>query len=123
VGPVVIPESLLPHLVDILTPGQTTDRYGNTVDDWTTATRAEVRAWVQQQTGSELTDLRSAQIGQWVLLCNPRTTDGAVLAVPGNARIQWTGYGITFEVDGPPGPAYEPSELHHYEVRLKVVEG
>ncbi|WP_329151220.1 hypothetical protein OIU91_28375 [Streptomyces sp. NBC_01456] len=117
----MIPDDLLPHLVDVEQPGTTTDRYGNEVDDWTTSTHAAVNAWMQQNTGAEDTDQRSAQIGEWLMLCNSRDTSGQPLTVRGEARVHWLG--LDFEVIGPPGPAYEPAALHHFEIRLKVVEG
>ncbi|MGC4946175.1 hypothetical protein ACLQ2N_08210 [Streptomyces sp. DT224] len=117
----MIPDDLLPHLVEVETPGRTTDRYGNTVDDWSASTRAPVQGWMQQNTGGEETDQRNAQIGEWLLMCNPWSTDGAALTVHGADRVHWNG--AVFEVIGPPGPAYEPAALHHYEIRLKTVEG
>ncbi|MFJ9468330.1 hypothetical protein [Streptomyces caniferus] len=117
----MIPDDMLPHLVDVEQPGKTTDRYGNEVDDWATSTHAAVQAWMQQNTGAEDTDQRNAQIGEWLMMCNPSDTGGQPLTVRGEARVHW--HGLDFEVIGPPGPAYEPAELHHYEIRLKVVEG
>lgn len=112
---------MLPHLVEVEHPGKRLDRYDNEVDDWSTSTRVDVRAWMQQNTGSEVTDQRNAQIGEWLLLCNPWDVDGNPLTVHGSARVHWND--STWEVAGPPGPAYEPAELHHYEIRLKTVEG
>lgn len=117
----MIGDDLLPHLVDVEQPGKTTDRYGNEVDDWATSTHAAVNAWMQQNTGTENTDGRNAQIGEWLMVCNPFDVDGDPLTVHGEARVHWNG--LDFEVIGPPGPAYEPTELHHYEIRLKAVEG
>lgn len=117
----MIPDDLLPHLVDVEHPGSKVDRYDNTVDDWTTSTHAAVQAWMQQNTGAEDTDQRNAQIGEWLMLCNPSTVDGDPLTVHGSARVHWGG--VDFEVIGPAGPAYEPADLHHYEIRLKTVEG
>jgi head-tail adaptor len=119
----VIPDEMLPHLVDVEHPGRTTDRYENEVDDWSpgATTHAEVAAWLQQNTGAEDTDQRSAQIGEWLMICNPVDTAGASLTVHGSARVQWGE--LSFEVIGPPGPAYTPAEFHHYEIRLKSVEG
>ncbi|MEV3855054.1 hypothetical protein AB0J38_12095 [Streptomyces sp. NPDC050095] len=117
----VIGDDLLPHLVEVEHPGRTIDRYGNEVDDWTASARVPVQAWMQQNTGAEDTDQRNAQIGEWLMLCNPVDAAGAPLTVRGEARVHWQA--LAFEVIGPPGPAYEPGELHHYEIRLKAVEG
>ncbi|MFI7009972.1 hypothetical protein [Streptomyces sp. NPDC050145] len=117
----MIGADLLPHLVEVEHPGSTTDRYGNVVDDWSTSTRMPVRAWVQQSTGSEDTDQRNAQIGEWLLICNPVGVPGGPLTVHGADRVHW-GTAV-FEVIGPAGPAYTPNELHHYEIRLRVVMG
>ncbi|MFJ9979698.1 hypothetical protein [Streptomyces cyaneofuscatus] len=117
----MIPDDLLPHLVEVEHPGQRTDRYGNTLDDWAASTRAEVAAWLQQNTGAEDSERRDAQIGEWLMLCNPWTTGEEPLTVHGRDRVHWNG--TRFEVIGPPGPAYTPDELHHYEIRLKTVEG
>ncbi|MBQ1122644.1 hypothetical protein [Streptomyces sp. B15] len=121
----MIPDDLLPHLVDVVTPGTRTDRYGNTIDDWSpeAVTRQQARAWMQQNTGSEDTDQRNAQVGEWLMVANPRAVDGQPLSVTGKCRIEWPDQGLTFEVAGPPGPAYEPTALHHYEIRLTAVEG
>lgn len=117
----MIDESLLPHLVEVETPGRRTDRYGNDVVDWSASTRAPVDAWLQQNTGAEDTDQRSAQIGEWLMICNPVTAGGDPLTVHGSDRVHWGA--MRFEVLGPPGPAYTPTEFHHYEIRLQVVEG
>ncbi|MCX4606989.1 phage head completion protein [Streptomyces mirabilis] len=119
----MIPESMLPHLVDVEHPGTRTDRYGNAVADWSpgATTHAEVSAWLQQNTGAEDNDQRSAQIGEWLMICNPVDTSGSPITVYGKDRVHWQG--LDFEVIGPPGPAYTPVEFHHYEIRLKTVEG
>lgn len=117
----MIDESLLPHTAAVEHPGTTTDRYGDTVVDWSSSTRVPVAAWLQQNTGAENNDQRDAQIGEWLMLCNPVTADGQPLTVYGKDRVHWDG--LAFEVQGPPGPAYTPAELHHYEIRLKTVEG
>lgn len=117
----MIGDDLLPHLVDVEQPGTKTDRYDNTVDDWSASTHTSVDAWLQQNTGGEDTDARNAQIGEWLMICNPVDVDGNPLTVRGEARVHWGE--LDFEVIGPPGPAFEPTELHHYEIRLKTVEG
>ncbi|MYW99952.1 hypothetical protein [Streptomyces sp. PgraA7] len=117
----MIPDDLLPHPVEVEHPGSREDRYGNTVVDWSASTRVDVAAWLQQNTGAEDTERRDAQIGEWLMLCNPWTTGGQPLTVHGSDRVHWGG--ARLEVIGPPGPAYTPGELHHYEIRLKTVEG
>lgn len=117
----MIPDDLLPHLVEVEHPGTRTDRYGNEVVDWSTSTRRRVMAWLQQNTSAEDTDQRNAQIGEWLMMCNPWDLDEQPLTVHGADRVHWDAQ--HFEVIGPPGPAYTPTELHHYEIRLESVEG
>lgn len=113
-GCVVIPPDLLTQAVTIVHAGSTTDRYGNTVPDWDAATRTTVMAWVQQTTGSEVTEQRNAQIGDWLMICDPA-------AVTGADRVEWAG--LVFEVLGPPAPVPTPQGIHHTEVRLRTVDG
>lgn len=119
----MIDEDLLPHLVDVTHPGSRLDAYDVEVEDWSdeAVTRAQVQAWLQQNTGAEDLDQRDAQIGEWLLMCNPWAVDGTPLTIHGEDRLSWEG--LNFEVIGPPGPAYEPEGLHHFEVRLRAVEG
>ncbi|OUD02567.1 hypothetical protein [Streptomyces swartbergensis] len=117
----MIADDLLMHRVDVEQPGRKTDRYGNDVDDWSASTHTAVDAWMQQNTGAEDTDGRNAQIGEWLMICNPFDVNGDPLTIRGEARVHWDG--LDLEVVGPPGPAYEPAELHHYEIRLKTVQG
>ncbi|EPH40853.1 hypothetical protein STRAU_6068 [Streptomyces aurantiacus JA 4570] len=117
----MIPDEMLPHLVDVEHPGKRLDRNENEVDDWSASTRAPVWAWLQQNTGAEDTDQRNAQIGEWLMMCNPQTAAGAPLTVYGSARVHWGA--LHFEVIGPAGPTYAPDRLHHYEIRLRSVEG
>ena len=117
----MIPGDMLPHMVEVEHPGTRTDRYGNQVVDWSASTRTPVEAWLQQNTGAEDTDQRDAQIGEWLMVCNPVDAGGGPLTVHGADRVHWGE--LSFEVIGPPGPAYTPTEFHHYEIRLKSVEG
>ena len=108
-------QSLLVHDVTVVTPGSTTDRYGNTVADWATSTSTTVKGWITQSSGTENEDGRDAQIGEWRLFLPAGTV------VDGHARVEWGG--ITFEVVGPPERAWTPRGEHHVEVQLRVVEG
>lgn len=80
--------------ITIHTPSSETNRYGDVVDDWSTATDTDVTdAIVYPLTSSENNDNRSALItGLAVLIPD----DGVV--VPHNARV--TARGELWEVDG-----------------------
>lgn len=108
-------DSLLTQTVTVLTAGSTTDRYGNTVPDWTAATTSTTKAWLSQRSRSEDEINRDAQVATWVAFLPADTT------ISGHSRLRWSG--ITFEIVGPPLPAYTPRGLHHYEADLRVVEG
>lgn len=110
-----MPPDLLIHTVAVVRAGTATDRYGNTVPDWDNpSSSTDVAAWMQQDARSEVTDQRDAQVGDWLMMCDPAD-------ITGSDRVHWQG--LMFEVIGPPAPLYTPQELHHLEVRLRVVEG
>lgn len=106
---------LMVHDVTIVTPGESTGRYGDTVKDWSSASREEVRGWVARRSQEEVNGHREAQVSAWVLFVEPDVT------VTGQDRVEWCD--TTFEVDGPPLPAYSPRGQHHMEVPLRLVEG
>ncbi len=106
---------LLVHDVTILTAARAENRYGREEKDWSSATETTAKGWVSQSSRSEVIDGREAQVSSWVLFLHP----DAVL--DGLDRVRWEG--ITFEVDGPPNPAWTPRGLHHYEAPLRVVDG
>lgn len=107
--------SLLVHDVTILTAPTTTNRYNDAEKDWDNATSAAVKGWVSQRTQLEDHDQREAQVSDWILYVDSGVT------ITGANRVQWSG--ITFEVDGPPNPAWTPRGEHHLEVPLRVVTG
>ncbi len=109
--------SLLVHDVTITRAGSTTDRYGDVIPDWSTASSSSVKGWVSQQSRSEVLDGREAQVSGWVAFF-PAGTD-----VTGHDRVVWEG--TTFEVAGPVNPAWSPrlDGVHHVECQLSVVEG
>lgn len=107
--------SLLVHDVTLIEPGETTDRYSNTVKDWDNTTDTVVKGWVSQRSALEDHDQREAQVSDWILYLHPDA------AITGEYRVSWSG--ITFEVDGPPNPAWTPRGEHHLEVPLRVVAG
>ncbi|MEU2740222.1 hypothetical protein ABZ656_33915 [Streptomyces sp. NPDC007095] len=117
----MIPDDMLPHLVDVETPGVRVDRYDNKVDDWSASTHTTVQARMQQQTSSEDNDQRSAQLGEWLLVCNPVDVNGSPLTIDSRARIHWAG--ADFEVAGPTAPVHELADVHHFEIALTFVKG
>lgn len=107
---------LLVHEVTILRPNRLTDRYGNSSKDWAHVTETDAVGWVSQRAASEdRANGREAQLSEWVLFLDPDVD------IVGGDRVTWEG--LTFEVDGPPNPAWTPRGPHHLEVPLKVVEG
>lgn len=111
-----VPDHLLPHTVMVVRPALVPDDYGNTRRDYgETATRTEIRAWMQQDHRSEArTDGREAGIQAWLMVTN----HGDLLR---RDRIEFNG--TTFEVEGPPEPVATPAGSHHTEATLRVVDG
>jgi hypothetical protein len=107
--------TLLVHDVTIVTPGTTTNGYGDTVKDWDAATETTAKGWVSQRSASEDLDHRNAEVSTWVLFVDPD------VAVTADDRVEWEG--LTFEVDGPVLPAHTPRGRHHLEVPLRLVDG
>lgn len=108
-------DTLLTQTVTLVRAGSTTNRYGDAEKNWATATRTTAKGWVSQQSHAEDRDQREAQVSGWVLFL------AADADVTGLDRVELND--LTFEVDGPPLPAYRPQGLHHYEVPLRRVEG
>lgn len=107
--------SLLVHDVTLIAPGTGAGRYGDAVKDWTTATEVDTKGWVARTGQNEVNGDREAQVSEWVLFLHPEET------ITGAYRVRWSG--LTFEVDGPPMPAWTPRGEHHIEVPLRVVTG
>lgn len=113
--PAAIPDRLMPHTVTILRAATTTDRYGNEVRDWATATRTTSRAWLEQQKGSENTADRDQQRSTWLLIL-PLGVE-----ISGSDRVEYEG--DTFDVVGPPATYYSVRGPHHIEAELTWIEG
>ncbi|WP_262702047.1 MULTISPECIES: hypothetical protein [Streptomyces] len=106
--------------------GTRTDRGGNTVPDWTTATRAPVDQLNIQPTGaapgasSEIqTPERDAVISGWRVQSEPGTWPD----ITAMDRIEWNG--MTLEVDGEVGRWSDPlnGSPHHIEFTMKRATG
>lgn len=110
-----IPAALLPYVVTIVKAGEKTDRYGNTVKDWATATRTDTRAWIEQRSRNEDTDDRDQLTSTWLLVV-PLGND-----LDGLDRVEYNG--DTFEVVGPPDVVHTPAGPHHIEATLRWLVG
>ena len=116
-----VPAGLLVHSVARIRPTTPTDAHGNAVPTYTVppANSLAFAAWLQQDDRTEpRTDGREPLIQRWLMISNE--TD-----VRGGDRIVWATGGLTFEVDGPPEPAYTPASTapHHLEATLRIVDG
>lgn len=103
------------HSVTILRAGSRTDRYGATVEDWTTATETDALGWLARSTESEDRDEGDALVSDWTLRL-PAGTD-----ITGRDRVVHGDE--TFEVIGAPNHAPTPAGEHHVRCRLRLVEG
>lgn len=108
-------QALMVHDVTIVHAGTSTDRYGNIVKDWSTATTKVSKGWITQTAASEDVTDREAEIGTWTLFLPAETV------VTGRDRVTWDG--LTFEVVAPPRKAWTPRGEHHIEAQLRIVEG
>lgn len=111
-------DHLLVRAATIIHPGATTDRYGNTIADWTDTEEEDVAAWFAQRRSSEVTGLRGdAFVSGFVLVVAADVTIGAGDRVELDDDV--------YEVDGPPMQAWRasPAGLHHIEVPLRRIEG
>lgn len=103
--------------VTLMRPTYTTDRYGNSVADWSDAATIELRGWLGRQSASEEHGTRvGAGVEQWTLVL-----DDVSESVATGDRVLVDAQ--TFEVDGPVLTAWTPRGPHHLEVTLRAVAG
>lgn len=106
---------LLVRNVTILEATTSTDRYNNTILDWTSPTETPARAWVAQTSTVEDHEQRDAAITTVTATfetCTPITATSRVVLD-----------GTTYEVDGEPLVAWTPRGAHHVEATLRAVVG
>lgn len=89
----------------------TADEYGNPTE---TVTEVRSRCYLQQRSGTEITELRDTQIGDWFLLLPSGTT------IENLTRVRVDGYGA-FELNGPAWAVENPRvrRVDHVEARLR----
>lgn len=108
----MIPDRLL---VDVthLTRVDVTDDYGASVPgEWTETT---IRARLEQRTADEINEAgREASQTEWIMWAN--------VELSARDRVRWQG--LTFELEARARPRQRfGADVHHYEHRLRLVEG
>jgi hypothetical protein len=101
--------------------GTRTDRGGNTVRDWSLATRLTVdRVNIQPSVQTEIVDAdRNAAVTGW----HVQSDEGTAPDIRSDDRIEWDG--MTLEVDGEVArwPELFADAVHHVEFEMKRVTG
>lgn len=111
----MLPTHLLPHTVTVQTPGTTTDRYGNTVQDWSSpATRTILGRFEMLVSDAvavrETTQGRDDSRSVWRFYCNDE--------IGMTERLAWNG--LVFDIDGEVSPVYGALALDHYEALART---
>jgi head-tail adaptor len=110
----MLPERLLPHTVTVQTPGTTTDRYGNTVQDWSDPDTSTITGRFEMLLSDavklrEETEGRDSALSVWRFYTNDALTM--------YQRLVWDGR--EFDVDGEVAKVYDANSLHHYEALVR----
>ncbi|WP_395295549.1 hypothetical protein ACF9IK_20005 [Kitasatospora hibisci] len=111
----LIPPSLLPHRALVERPTRRTDRYGASVDDWSTSTRAEYPAWIEDQ-GAELFGRPAPGGYRTSLLVLPPDAD---LSLSDRITVD----GQTYQLARPARLVRTAVGPHHVEAELTNYEG
>lgn len=103
----------------IWNPGTKPDRYGNEVEDWSSATDTPITdVSVQPSSTTEVVDDQQTTVADWRFY----STDPACVAMTAQSRIECQGQ--TYEVVGAPQPwpdPLEPGAVDHWEAPLRVI--
>lgn len=107
----------LPHTVTVVTPGETENRYGDTVEDWEAgSTEEEMPGWVQHRSSTtQVGENRAAVVTTWMLIVGPEAP------IVAGGRVVWEGR--TFRIVGEPHQLTSPAGVHHIEAQLETVDG
>lgn len=112
-----IPAAMLPHTAQRIRPSTSTNAYNDTTRNYTVppATSTSVVGRFEQNRSSEpRTDGREPAIREWTFFTNESDITEFDRLTFGS---------LTFEVEGPPAPAYDGAGFHHLEVHLRKVDG
>ena len=107
--------NLLVRDVTILRAGTGTDRYGNAVLNWATATSSTMTGWLARDSEAKIEGDRDELQTTWTLRL-PALTD-----ITGYDRVVIDG--TTYEVFGAPNHPWTPRGEHHVRVPLRLVQG
>lgn len=107
----------LVHDVEVLTPSYVTNRYGDTVADWTLppATTTAAKGWFTRVDTDEMAEGREAITDVYELSVD--------LSLPITDDVRVVRLGNTYEVRGSVESAETPEGSHHRIVRLRRVVG
>ena len=108
-------DRFLVHPVELLVPATTTNRYGDTVADWSSPATIAERGWITRETSTEVAGGREAVTSEWSL------TLPATSQVAANHRVRYDG--VDYEIVGDIERASTPRGAHHLVVRLRSVRG
>lgn len=101
----------LGQTVTVITPGSTTDEYGNVTPNWTSGTTSTAYdGFLEQTESTEVTVGRDTIVTDWRVLLP------AAAVIDEHSRV--TAGGRTFEVVGHPHAVETPAGVHHIEARL-----
>ena len=103
-------------VVEVVRPHYVTDGYGNTVPDWTSATRTSYTGSVQPTSGAAVTGNRDGTVASWRAFLWPEDAD-----IRPTDRIEYAGR--VFEIDGDVGRWTIAGLGSHIEADLRAWEG
>lgn len=111
-------ESFMVERVTIVSPGATTNRYGDVVSDWENTTEFQTMAWLVQQNSNEPGQgTRPNQVvSDWIMAIRG--------TVPLTSRDRVRYGSMLFEIVGDPRVAKTIIDTtHHKEVSLRIIKG
>lgn len=115
----MIPARLLTTAASVLKAGAGTDRYGDTTDDWASATSHPITLWLDPPTRQGGTESyqpeRNTTVTEVTAYTNDLDIDAYDRVVVGSD---------TYEVLGPPAAFTRPgvAGVHHLELQLRLVQ-
>lgn len=105
--------------ITIVEPAAGEDRDGNRIDNWDAATRTPVQGIAQQQLGSSenIGDGRAGHVTEWLVFLEP------CAAPTPRSRLEWDDNAYQIAADRPPKLVTRHRVPHHWEMRMRQVQG